>query len=397
MPATDADLSTGQVDRDVSTGRVAQMHTVQTSERTTSLLRVSPSMPPTDPAAFRADVGEFYGPVTEAPVSSIRDVILCPTGVGGGDVDDYRTAPPVGAPILRRFDPPVQPGPAELGRDMRIGRLEDHEASMVFRACTPRGHHFAPIKQFGQRYSFIREVRISEWQSNPYRWDPDGVLHDALAMSRLVRDNAVSLEYAARIVTWEDGEQVISWTGHGPLNNAYTVRHERDWLTYEEAAELRALLASYWEAKDDLPQRVTRAMWRAEYASAIRWGDVSLPTIVSGLEALLKTERHAATRQFKERACALADELGVSDVTESWAEGIYDARSDWVHGSSVTLFALDPALSGGPSNPSESQAFQDLARVQDLLRAAIRRAIEDKTFRARFESDDSVRSHWPLT
>jgi hypothetical protein len=38
-------------------------------------------------------------------------------------------------------------------------------------ACTPRGHNFAPIRQFGQRYSFILDV-------------------DPLALSRLVRDHA---------------------------------------------------------------------------------------------------------------------------------------------------------------------------------------------------------------
>jgi hypothetical protein len=117
---------------------------------------------------------------------------------------------------------------------------------------------------------------------------------------------------------------------------------------------------------------------------------------VSGLEALLKTERHYATKQFRERAAALADELGIHGISENWAEEIYDARSDWVHGSSVKLFALDPALGGGPANPSESRAFRDLARVQDLLRAAIRRALKDAAFRARFESDDSVRTHWPV-
>lgn len=132
------------------------------------------------------------------------------------------------------------------------------------------------------------------------------------------------------------------------------------------------------------------------YASTIRWGDVSLPTIVSGLEALLKTERHYATKQFKERAAALANELGIDGITKKWAEEIYDARSDWVHGSRVKLFGLDPALGGGPANPTESRAFRDLARVQDLLRAAIRRSIEDPGFRARFESDDSVRTHWPV-
>jgi hypothetical protein len=210
---------------------------------------MSPQVPHTDPAAFRADVGDFYGPVTAAPVASIRDVILCPTGAGGGDVDDYLTNPPIGAPILRQLEQVDDPGPAQLGREMRIDRLHEGEAEMVFRACTPRGHNFSPVKQFGQRYCFVRDVAIAHWETSPYHWDREGVLHDALAMSRLVRDHAFSLEYAARIITWEDGQQVVAWTSPGSLANAYSVRHERDWLTYGEAGELQALLASYWEVK----------------------------------------------------------------------------------------------------------------------------------------------------
>jgi len=339
-------------------------------------------------------VGDFFGPVTDAAVVSIRDVILCPTGVGGGDADEYRAYPPVASPIRRRLEE-VDPGPVWLGRNLRIDRLDEREAEIVMRACTPRGHNFAPVRQFGQRYTFILDIDPQRWETEPYRWDPDNVLYDALAMSRLVRDSAFSLEYASRIITWEDGKQVVTWT-RGPQTNAFTVRHERDWLSYEEAEELARLLDAYWAAKDDLPQRVTRAMWRAEYASSIRWGDVSLPTNVSGLEALLKTERGYATKQFRERATALAHELGITGVSEEWAEQIYDARSDWAHGSSVRLFAMDPALAGGPTNPTESQAFRDLAKVQDLLRAAIRRAVEDEEFRARFASDDSVRSSWPV-
>ena len=192
--------------------------------------------------------------------------------------------------------------PAELGRGLRIDRLDDDEAERVFNACTPRGHYFSPIKQFGQRYSFIRSIDLPEWQDHPYHWDRGDVIYDALAMSRLVRDHGFSMQYAARIIDYEDGKQVIAWRPGSVGAHAYTVRRERDWLSYAEAEELRRLLEAYWVTRDRLPPRVTRAMWRAEYAASIRWGDVILPTLVSGLEALLKTDRHYATKQFKQRA-----------------------------------------------------------------------------------------------
>ncbi len=65
-------------------------------------------------------------------------------------------------------------------------------------------------------------------------------------MSRLVREDAFSLEYAARIVTREDGAQVVSWM-RGAQTNAFTVRHERDWLSLVEAEELARLLKTYWD------------------------------------------------------------------------------------------------------------------------------------------------------
>ena len=266
----------------------------------------------------------------------------------------------------------------------------------MFNACTPRGHNFAPIKQFGQRYSYIRDIDVSEWQSHPYHWDRDGVIYDALAISRLVRDHAFSMEYAARIIDYADGTQVVAWRRDSVGAQAYSVRRQRDWLSFEEADELRRLLEIYWRVRDDLSPRIARALWRAEYASSIKWGDVILPTLVSALEALLKTDRGYATRQFKKRAAALASELGVEGISEDWCEDIYDARSDWVHGSRVELFAGDPQLGGGPASPTESSAFRDIARVQDLVRAAVRRAIEDEAFRSLFATEATVRKRWPV-
>jgi hypothetical protein len=46
----------------------------------------------------------------------------------------------------------------------------------------------------------------------------------------------------------------------------------------------------------------------------IRWADLTLPILVGGLEALLETERRRATRQFKVRVAALAEELGFDGV-----------------------------------------------------------------------------------
>ena len=348
----------------------------------------------TDPDVFSADIGKHFGPTTETPVALMRDVIICTTGDADADVDEFREHPPVGSPLKKRMEGSADP--VDLGRGLRLDRLPDDQAELVMNACTPRGHHFVPIRQFGQRFSFVRELDVSEWDRHPYAWDRDGVMTDALMLSRLVRDNAYSTEYAARIIDFHDGQRIVACTLRAELDHVYRVRRTRDWLDYDDAADLRESLAAYWSIRD-MPPRVARAIWRTEYASWIKWADLILPVLVSGLEALLKTERHPATRQFKIRVAALAEDLNLDGITEEFCEGMYDARSDWVHGNRVELFAGGShGGEGGPANDEQRDAIASVARLQDVLRAAVRRAIEDPAFRDTFEADDAIRARWPI-
>jgi len=60
-----------------------------------------------------------------------------------------------------------------------------------------------------------------------------------------------------------------------------------------------------------------------------------------------------------------------------------DARSDRVHGARVLLSATgdeteqDDAKAEGPADDEQGRAIADIARLQDVLRAGIRRCIED--------------------
>ena len=112
----------------------------------------------------------------------------------------------------------------------------------------------------------------------------------------------------------------------------------------------------------------TLAAWRVEYASWLRWGDVVLPILVSGLEVLVKTERGFATRQFKTRVPMLAEEVGVEGVTDDLCERMYDTRSEWVHGARVRLFA-------GPAEErrAEKQGLTQPRRPTASRRFAARR------------------------
>lgn len=338
----------------------------------------------------------FYGPVTQSPLAGVRDVIVCPNdqSVENG-VDEYEQHPPIASPGIPGYKAAVPP--VELGRGVRIDRLSHEDSELVMNACTPRGHYFAPIRQFGQRYSFVLDVDPSEYEEHPFRWDRDGVLYDAFTLSRLVRDHAHSLEYAARIVDFEDGTQTVVYTTIAPGRRAaYRLRRNREWLDPKEGAELQNLLTAYWAATPEPLTRVSKAIWRAEYASSIAWGDLAVPFLASGLECLLKTERFGATRQFVGRVPALAAEVGAENVDEDLAERIYDARSAWIHGAHVELFSGKRDESAGPATREQWEVFAEIARVQDVLRAAVRRCIEDDEFRAIFAEDDSIRERWPI-
>lgn len=342
----------------------------------------------------------FVGPPTNAPVVKVRDVAICLTGQSDGDADEYRSHPPIASPILRRDSTEHDPGPFDLGRGLRIDRLDADESDLVMNACMARGHHFVPIRQYGQRYSFVREYGPDEHEERPYRWDPGGLITDASMLSRLVRDNAYSTEYAARIIDHEDGEQVVAYYPATESARVYRLRRDRDWLDHCEAGQLRRLLEAWWRAADSLPPRVRRASWRMEYASWLRWGDLVLPVLVGGLEALVKTDRHGATRQFTQRVPALAAAVGVEGVTPDLCAALYDTRSEWVHGAHVRLFAtgavaerehLEGDVDEGPKTSEEHDRFADIRLIQDTLRAAVRRAVEDEDFRDAFATDQAVR------
>ena len=109
------------------------------------------------------------------------------------------------------------------------------------------------------------------------------------------------------------------------------------------------------------------------------------------------------TQQFKKRAPALAAESGSTRLDEDLAERLYDGRSDWVHGSHVQLFAGPSAgtdnpaeeESEGPQGSDERSALAEVALLQDVLRGAVRRAIEDAGFRQIFVTDETIAERWP--
>jgi hypothetical protein len=341
---------------------------------------------------FSADLGNDFAftPPGHPEVTGVRDVIVCAQDPSIEiPHEEFEAHTPIAFPDL--YGGPTEP--VELGRGIRIDRMPREESELVMNACTPRGHYFYAIRQFGQIYSFVRDLDPETPEAQASRWDDAaGTLFDALSVSRLVRDNGYSTQYAARITDYEDGQKRIMYYPPSESSFVYRLRREREWLDRDEGAELRDLLAARWTV--DLPPRVRRAMWRMEWSGWLRWADLMIPHLVSGLECLLKTEKRPATPQFLVRVPLLAEEVGVEGVDRNLCDRMYDARSDWVHGSPVALFARGE--DGGPETEEQRTVLAEVAQIQDTLRAAVRRALEDDEFRHVFADDDAIRERWPV-
>jgi len=239
-----------------------------------------------------------------------------------------------------------------------------------------------------------------------------GVITGAIVLSRLVRDNGYSTEFAGRIVDYEDGKKQVVPAYTFEYRVTYRARPEdRDWLTAEEAAELRTVLDAYWANREELPDRLNRAISLTDGMVHQRTRERHLVFVVTALEALLNTDAAKATKQFVTRVPLLATELGVADISRRFANQMYTARSQAAHGADVELFLAStqqevPSDDGDEDRTAEGRrdaltvaeqgAVSKVIRLRELLRAGIRKAIEDDEFRAVFESTESVRQRWPV-
>jgi hypothetical protein len=312
----------------------------------------------------------------------VRDVLVVPSPGHRADEQDWLDNPPVDAEV-------------DLGNGVFLARLTDDDvAEQVIHASIPRGLNHDATRQFGQLYSFWREVPEAEYDGNLFAWDPAQAIAEAIALSRFLLDNAHSFEFAGRVIDRAEGRRRIApLTGHdGRI--AYRSRKDRFWFTTDEAQTLRALLDHYRAVKDELPDRVSRALWHADRSCYCRYINEAVTNIATGLEALLSTgEDEPITAQFTKRAKAVADELGIETSLTYWS-WVYDARSKNVHGAESKLVA---PVGWDETDDDPPPDVVKIAKAQDVLRAAIRKSIEDDDFRAEFASDETVRARWPLT
>ena len=346
---------------------------------------------------FSADLPRSWlaTPPGDAPIASVRDILLATNdpNVNAEDLDRY---PPVLMPTFPRGPAGAAEGPApiDLGFGVSMLRFERDQTERVMNACFPRGHYFHPVRQYGQRYTFVNPVTREDWEQHLFRWDPDGALNEVLAMSRLIIDHGYSTEFAARIIEHEDGEQIVM-----PIlepRPVYRLQHTRDWMTAGEVEDLRQLIAAFRLRRETLPSRVTRALWNVDYGTTVRWLDIRLPLLVIGFEGLISTSTDLVRRQFYERVPKLAADAGVEGITASLCKELYDARSRWAHGSHIALKRATKTEPEQDEDHVPDRQTQKVALLEHALRQVVRLCIQDDGFASRFQAPGGVRQHWPV-
>jgi len=281
-----------------------------------------------------------------------------------------------------RSEPPVG-GRVELGNGLWIGPLGHETLNAIFAACSQRGLNFGDTRQFSSHYCFVREQDFLGVAS--IKWDDDRQLRNCIALSRLVHPTTISTYISARLL-YQNGRidmpsMIVPVAPQGVGDFAFVNdRNWRNWLTKDEALELRGLIRGY--NFDTMPFRVKRAMRHFEYACLTYYPDVRLTLVVTGLEAFVNTYRHRSTDQFKKRIAVISKEVGMA-VSEVFAGKVYDYRSSVVHGKGVP--------EQGPSGD-----FDNIyGTTETLLRKLVKRCIEDSSFACRFESAASIDSMFP--
>jgi len=215
----------------------------------------------------------------------------------------------------------------------------------------------------------------------------------AAVSSGIYHPTTISLRYSARAVLHLDGEvdEIIPGPIYGSGSEVWlaSTKNYRNWLTESDIDPLRDLVNQASFILKNMPPRLSRAMWYHEYASRIEYIDVRWTLICTGLESLVKTDRHGSTKQFKTRLIALAVELGVP-LTDLDADTAYDYRSGLVHGQGL------PPVNKISASIDEDPRTDLYTKCETVLRAAILRALRAADFRAIFSDDDAIRKRWPV-
>ena len=293
------------------------------------------------------------------------DVLLVSDRVLAGDLDGcYSSHPPVRARV-------------DLAPGLWVGSVDGRVEELVIKACSQE-------RILGRAlYGYVLE------QPKGLEWDPTDALSNAVGLSHLIRATETAYELAAT-VQFESGVPVHVEPANRltPYLKAWcaTDRHRR-WLTAANAETLRDLIAAHAAIRPELRRSKTgRAITVFAQTPYLYDAHVRGLTVACVLEGLVNSGSERSTAQFHKRVPLLAAELRIPGVDRAWAEKAYAVRSALAHGGDV----VSP-LKGGLGVELEFDGL--VARMEDLVRAALRQAMLDAKWRAVL---DDPQSKWPI-
>jgi hypothetical protein len=302
--------------------------------------------------------------------ASFTDVVVIPPY---GDDTGFDEGDPAG-------DPPVR-----LLPDLELRHLSQTEVDEYDRACSPKHLHFDEPHRGGHRYAFVRHPAPVPSPTQSHGFDHDGVLHIALALSRYVVLNGHNTGIAARRIENlypSRPLQIVALRPQGRFDAWRPLDGTRTFLLQQDAQQLGPLLATYLKDKGRLLPRVRHAIWLCEQSFHTPYYEEACAQVVSAFDSLITVEDKDVSRQFRTRVPELARAVGMRGITERRARLFYKRRSRWVHGQPLRVNAFDPAT-------------RELAAMQRLLTGVLRKAIEDRQFRALF-TGPKVAKRWPV-
>jgi hypothetical protein len=278
-------------------------------------------------------------------------------------------------------------GPVDLPEGVRIERLERELAERLLDATELCGHDWSPRRQFSTVHAYVRTV----WDESAEvpapglgEWDHDRRIWPTVQLSRLVRDTGTSARHAVRRWVRADDTDLLAPFAGFESYTAYRLYPDAPgYLDDDEAAQLAVLTNAYFNGPR-IGKRLRRALRRVDSVTTERYLEDALPLVVGGLESLLKIGASRSRAQFAQRVPAVAAEVGVI-LTPKECKDVYDDRSVLVHETEVDL--------------SKSGRRNEFARrfiaLQETMRRAVRRGLEDGDFAAIFDDDANITARWP--
>jgi hypothetical protein len=272
-----------------------------------------------------------------------------------------------------------------LASDLTVIPVSSGLRDVLYAACDPPGIGKSKFRIDLRKRPLYAFVRSNPPRDSTHAWDPDHRLQTCLALSRLVRPTSASFRYSARIVgdIGADRFEVTPGIVRQFGAEAWTSQPDQDWLSVDDFVELRDLLAAHESQPLKRGSRAQNAFWMFEYAARTYYVDYRVPLVSTALETLLGTGKDQVTKQFIKRIPQLAAKVGLPTIAKGEAEGMWELRSELVHG----------ARHGGLG----TQSFQLYERLETVLRMAIKRALLDPEFRAQFATMESVSGAFPMS